>query len=68
MKLTVNQYMSAQDNYEGYCTSCDLLTRDSTEPDAENYNCPECEEHTVMGVDNALMMGLIEIDDEADDE
>ncbi len=49
------------DSYMGYCTSCQDFTRDSTEPDAEGYDCPNCGQDTVMGAEQALLMGLIDI-------
>lgn len=34
-----------------------------TEPDAEEYPCPECGMRQVVGADNALAMEVIEIED-----
>lgn len=48
----------------GWCTECNEFTRDMTEPDAEGYKCPVCDGMTVMGAENALISGLIEVDDE----
>lgn len=36
---------------EGYCVNCGEFTRDCTEPDAEDYDCPECGENSVMGAE-----------------
>lgn len=48
-------YIRARENNEGYCTVCQDWTRDCTEPDAESYDCPQCEQHTVIGADLYLI-------------
>lgn len=48
-------YHEALDRYLGWCSNCEEWTRDATEPDAEGYDCPECEANTVMGADLWLM-------------
>jgi Zn finger protein HypA/HybF involved in hydrogenase expression len=62
-KLTAvseEDYVEATESYTGWCKECKEFTRDETEPDAEAYDCPECGKHTVVGAENALIMGLIE--------
>ena len=61
MKITEDQYREAETNYLGYCPDCDDLTRDMTEPDAEKYDCPQCEQKTVKGLMTALIEGDLEI-------
>jgi hypothetical protein len=56
--ITAERYHEATEWYEGFCTACADFTRDSTEPDAEGYHCPECGGDTVVGAENALLMGL----------
>jgi hypothetical protein len=58
--MTEEDFQDACDNDEGYCTTCEEFTRDMVEPDAEEYNCPQCEENTVCGAEQALICGLIE--------
>lgn len=63
MKMTEQEYHNFCDNYAGYCTICDDVTRDSdTEPDAENYFCPDCGNDSVLGIELALLSGFIEIE------
>lgn len=62
MKLTENEYREHRNEYNGYCTECDDIGRwGCTEPDAENYECEECGESKAMGIDNALIMGHLDI-------
>ncbi len=66
MKPTVVKmadYLEATENYTGWCTSCKEFTRDSTEPDAEGYDCPACEQNTVMGAEQAMIVMEIEVDE-----
>ena len=58
-RITEEQYRDASENYQGYCTVCRKFTRDCTEPDAEGYDCPECEGDTCMGAEQALLVGEI---------
>jgi len=51
-------YMAARSNYEGWCTECKDWTRECTEPDAEGYDCPECDQQTVIGADLYLLRYL----------
>ncbi len=66
MKMSEAEYRGMMNSpaYPGYCTECDAVTDEGVEPDAEEYQCPECEEHTVMGVETAFVCGHIEIEDE----
>ena len=69
MKLTKEQFQSHRSYYDGYCPHCDAITRDgSTEPDAENYECSECEQMTVLGMDYALMGDHFDFVNEMPDE
>lgn len=61
MEISEERYMEACESYSGYCSGCDDITQDSgVEPDAEGYKCPTCDAMTVMGIENALIMGKIE--------
>lgn len=58
-KISQFEYEEATSSDTGWCTTCQAFTRECTEPDAENYDCPNCGEKTVMGAENALIEGLI---------
>jgi hypothetical protein len=57
-----SEWREMREEYMGFCTECKDWTRDCTEPDAEHYDCPDCEAYTVHGAETALMMGFLEID------
>ncbi len=58
--ITEDTYKSLVDSYQGICTSC-LSTKDSCEPDAERYQCDNCDKHQVYGTEQLLIMGLLQI-------
>ena len=62
--VTKNEYQMSARDYIGWCTCCLEFTRDCTEPDAEEYDCPKCEQNTVMGAEQALLVGQITIGEE----
>jgi len=62
--ITDEEYREAINDHMGWCPNCKEFTRDSTEPDAENYDCPECNENRVMGAEQALLVGQITIGEE----
>ena len=59
--MSEEEFLDACDSFRGWCTNCKDFTRDCTEGDAEGYDCPVCEEDTVMGAEQALLMGEISI-------
>jgi len=63
MKMSEEEYRENSDDYNGYCTNCkDIGRYGSTEPDARNYECEDCGKKTCFGIEEALVMGLIEIE------
>ena len=59
--LTETEYSSKLEASEGYCTACKNWTAEGVEPDAEGYKCPECDGMTVMGAENALCHGDVDV-------
>lgn len=51
----------AIDGNMGWCPTCKEFTRECTEPDAEDYDCPVCDGNEVVGAEQALINGLITI-------
>jgi Zn finger protein HypA/HybF involved in hydrogenase expression len=60
--ISMDEYEDARGNYVGWCTTCNEFTRDSTEPDAQDYDCPQCNNNTVIGAEYAMMGGQFEIE------
>lgn len=54
-KITIERVMNAiaADDHRGFCLSCGAEAY-GVEPDAEGYECEECEEPRVMGAENCL--------------
>lgn len=62
-KVASCDYQQACNDSMGFCTVCCSFTRECTEPDAEDYDCEVCgEETSVVGAEQALIMGLIEFE------
>lgn len=57
VEFTIEQIEEAIQDMEGFCTNCEDIVDVRCEPDAQGYLCPYCNSNTVMGVENALMMG-----------
>lgn len=57
--ISEDEYTDAVESNYGWCTKCKSFTHDCAEPDARNYECPECGEATVFGAEQALLEGLI---------
>ena len=61
MIVSESEYVEATDCSMGFCVGCGSFTRGCTEPDAEGCDCPECGELSVMGAEQALLTGTIDI-------
>lgn len=64
MKITSSEYWDHRNEYAGYCSHCDDITQEyGVEPDAEGYPCPVCGNKTLMGTEEAMLLGLLQIED-----
>lgn len=62
MEMTSGEYQEYRNEYDGYCSTCDeVIACGGVEPDAHGYQCDECSEPTLMGIEQALLEGKIEI-------
>lgn len=59
--MTSEDYLDHCDAYDGICLACGEIHFGGVEPDAENYHCDACGKDRVCGVENALMIGKIDI-------
>lgn len=60
-RVSMEEYWHYRNELVGFCTACQDWTRECTEPDAREYDCPVCEELTVFGTEEAMLMGLLEV-------
>lgn len=50
-------------SFAGWCIHCGEWTHDSCEPDACNYECPECEQNTCYGAEELLVQAMFELNE-----
>ena len=63
MKLSAQEFKMYRNEYAGYCRHCDNITNDcGVEPDAQRYKCIDCGKLKVMGVEDAMIWGFIQIE------
>lgn len=59
-ELSIEEIREAIDNFNGYCPDCEIIVDDETyEPDRTGGHCPECDGNRVMGIENAIIEGLL---------
>ena len=66
-EMTEDQFREYQENSIGLCRKC-KAERECCEPDARDYPCESCGKNAVYGVEELLIMGLIEISEFGDQE
>lgn len=67
MKMPWGVFKKHCDEYDGYCSECDEVTVfGGVEPDADGRKCENdrCEQNTVMGVEQAMLKGLIDVQED----
>lgn len=62
--MTMREYRQHMNDHDGWCTSCEDWTRGECEPDAREYDCPDCGMNTVYGAEELSIMELVTIVDE----
>lgn len=60
--ISLQELLQHQNNYDGVCTHCGLWTAGGVEPDADDYECEACGEHTVVGAELAFVRDDIEVE------
>jgi hypothetical protein len=64
--MRMEEYHYYNDQYIGLCLNCGE-EHEGCEPDARNYECEFCNQSTVFGVPELLVMELINIVDSSGD-
>ncbi len=62
--ITEAEYMAALNDFQGWCTTCEAISGESCEPDAENYHCDVCDNNTVRGMEMAIIEELFMLEPE----
>lgn len=57
--ITLEQYIELKDKLVGFCLFCGHL-QDNVDPDGRDIPCEECGHPEVFGVEELLVMGLVE--------
>lgn len=60
-KMSEDEYRELCGEYAGICLACGAIKFSGVEPDAEDYECEHCDKKKVCGIEQALMLGAIEI-------
>jgi len=63
LQMTQEDYRYASEDNEGYCMACGEPAY-GVEPDARGYECEACGEKEVYGLEELMLMGLIEFVEE----
>jgi len=58
--MSEEEFIELSEGYMGICLECEEY-QEGCEPDAENFKCESCGAHKVMGLENALIAGQIDI-------
>jgi len=61
-RVSQDEYQDAVNNYQGWCVKCKSFTTDCVEPDAHGYECDECGKRSVVGAEDALLIGAITLE------
>lgn len=59
-KMSEADYLQGTESYEGICLACGAIA-ECVEPDVDDYECGSCGSLSVHGLEEALLMGHIEI-------
>lgn len=55
-------YLIHKKESDGICQFCREIAWQGAEPDAENKWCRECENRSVVGIDRAITLGLVQVE------
>lgn len=59
--MTEDEYLEGTESYDGVCLACGDIQYSGVEPDAEGYKCSACGAMKVMGFEQAMLCGHIQI-------
>ena len=56
---TIEEIETHIETDEGWCIYCGKWKHDCCEPDASEYECPECEQNTVYHAEELVIQGFV---------
>lgn len=62
--ITEAEYREHRANYDGVCLGCGDWTTGGVEPDARHYRCEACGAHEVYGIEEAIILDRLQVEDE----
>jgi hypothetical protein len=62
-KITCTMY-EVQEGDNGGCLACGEITYGGVEPDARKFECESCGAKQLYGLEELIVMGMIELSDE----
>jgi hypothetical protein len=68
LKISESEFHDLRDSHSGFCEYCGSVNDGGHEPDAEKYECSNCEKKHSYGIEIAMMGGKVEIVDQEDSE
>lgn len=57
--VSKEEYEDSVEHHMGWCVTCEEFTRGMCEPDAHDYDCPNCEQNNVFGAEEAVLREFI---------
>lgn len=61
-KLSESDFQTLSEEYAGICIECGEIQDSGVEPDAHGYECNSCGKSSVYGLEEALLLGYVEIE------
>lgn len=68
LEVTEDEFRNLSNEYCGFCFHCGSVKYGDCEPDARDYECEDCGENRVYGIEESLMYNRISLTDKYDDD
>lgn len=64
LRISMADYQDMAECSMGFCLDCSDWTTETVEPDAEYLPCETCDAEAVVGAEEALVMGVLDVQDD----
>jgi hypothetical protein len=68
IKMSMEEFQTGNEECNGICLACHEIQYGGCEPDARRYKCESCGARKVYGLEEALLMGRLDIEEDDEDE